>query len=86
MYALASCDYIVGPPSTFSLWASFYGQVPLCFLQKPDEPLALANFVDYFSHVAGKTVYRDNNGEQYVLINGARYGLVFPTEKSQLAL
>lgn len=86
MYALASCDYIVGPPSTFSLWASFYGQVPLCFLQKPDEPLALTNFVDYFSHVAGKTVYRDNNGEQYVLINGARYGLVFPTEKSQLAL
>jgi hypothetical protein len=86
MYALASCDYIVGPPSTFSLWASFYGQVPLCFLQKPDEFLALANFVDYFSHFAGKTVYRDNNGEQYVLINGARYGLVFPTEKSQLAL
>jgi len=86
MYALASCDYIVGPPSTFSLWASFYGQVPLCFLQKIDEPLALADFVDYFSQVSGKTVYRDNNGEQYVLINGARYGLVFPTEKSQLAL
>lgn len=86
MYALARCDYIVGPPSTFSLWASFYGQVPLCFLQRPDEPLALADFVDYYSHFAGKTVYQDHNGEQYVLINGARYGLVFPTKKSHLAL
>jgi hypothetical protein len=28
LYALASCDYIMGPPSTFSEWASFYGQVP----------------------------------------------------------
>ncbi len=29
MYALAGCDYILGPPSTFSMWASFYGQTPL---------------------------------------------------------
>jgi hypothetical protein len=28
VYALAECDYIVGPPSTYSEWASFYGQVP----------------------------------------------------------
>ncbi len=28
LYALASCDYIIGPPSTFSQWASFYGKVP----------------------------------------------------------
>jgi hypothetical protein len=86
MYSLAGCDYIVGPPSTFSLWASFYGQALLCFLQKPDESLTLENFVDYYSHFAGKIVHQDQNGEQYLLINGARYGLVFPTEKSQLAL
>jgi len=29
MYALAHCDYIVGPNSTFSQWASFWGNVPL---------------------------------------------------------
>jgi hypothetical protein len=29
LYALAACDYIVGPPSTFSQWASFYGRVPM---------------------------------------------------------
>lgn len=32
LYALSLCDRIVGPISTFSRWASFIGQVPLCFL------------------------------------------------------
>lgn len=27
MYALAGCDLILGPPSTFSSWAAFYGKV-----------------------------------------------------------
>lgn len=29
LYTLSLCDYIAGPPSTFSMWASFYGQKPL---------------------------------------------------------
>lgn len=29
MYALAQCDFIVGPNSSFSHWASFWGDVPL---------------------------------------------------------
>lgn len=29
LYSLAACDYIIGPPSTFSNWASFYGKVPI---------------------------------------------------------
>lgn len=29
MYLLAKCDYIIGPPSTYTMWASFYGKVPL---------------------------------------------------------
>jgi len=29
LYTLAACDYIMGPPSTFSGWASFYGGKPL---------------------------------------------------------
>ena len=47
MYALAACDYIIGPPSSFSGWASFYGQVPLYFitdLQKAFDGLVLAEF------------------------------------------
>ena len=29
LYSLAGCDYLIGPPSTYSMWASFYGQVVL---------------------------------------------------------
>jgi len=28
LYSLAACDYLVGPASTYSQWAAFYGQVP----------------------------------------------------------
>ena len=44
MYALAQCDYIVGPPSTFSAWASFYGEVPLHHFNDPDAELSLEAF------------------------------------------
>ena len=29
MYSLAGCDYLLGPESTYTRWASFYGRVPL---------------------------------------------------------
>ena len=31
--ALAKCDYIIGPLSTFSMWASFYGHKPLFIIR-----------------------------------------------------
>jgi hypothetical protein len=34
LYALAGCDYLIGPPSTFSGWASFYNQVPLYIMKQ----------------------------------------------------
>ncbi len=33
MYAFAACDFLIGPPSTYTAWASFYGSVPLYFLK-----------------------------------------------------
>lgn len=39
MYSLAGCDYIFGPPSTFSGWASYYGGVPLGVLDHPKRVL-----------------------------------------------
>lgn len=39
IYALAGCDYIFGPPSTYSQWASFYGNRPL--LQLPNRDVQL---------------------------------------------
>lgn len=44
MYALAKCDYILGPPSTYSMWASFYGEVPLYSVKNPLEALSLDKF------------------------------------------
>ncbi|GAA3926433.1 hypothetical protein [Hymenobacter algoricola] len=44
LYALASCDYVLGPPSSYSMWASFYGAVPLCHLHRPDQSVTLADF------------------------------------------
>jgi hypothetical protein len=44
MYALAQCDYLVGPPSTFSGWASFYGRVPAYLIEDPTREFTLADF------------------------------------------
>ena len=42
--ALARCDYIIGPKSTFSQWASFYGGKPLLQVCSNDDAVALENF------------------------------------------
>ena len=44
LYLLARCNYLVGPPSTFSGWAAFYGNVPLWTLKTPDDRIDLAGF------------------------------------------
>ena len=44
LYALSKCDYIIGPPSTFSMWASFYGNVPLRFVKNEKEQINLLDF------------------------------------------
>lgn len=44
MYALAACDYIMGPPSTFSGWASFFGDVPIYFIHDINDNVMLADF------------------------------------------
>jgi Glycosyl transferase family 11 len=41
---LSFCDYIIGPPSTFSMWASFYGQVPLCIIASKSQEISLSQF------------------------------------------
>lgn len=37
LYCLAACDYIMGPPSTFSLWASFYGNTPRYVMNRKEK-------------------------------------------------
>lgn len=44
MHALALCDSIIGPPSTFSQWASFAGRTPLCTLVSKEDLPRLERF------------------------------------------
>lgn len=44
LYSLAECDYLFGPPSTYSQWASFYGEVPLYKIFDPALALSLDAF------------------------------------------
>ena len=44
LYALSGCDYLIGPPSTFTSWASFYGSVPLCHVIHPDMAFTREDF------------------------------------------
>ncbi len=44
MYCLAKCNYIVGPPSTYTMWASYYGQVKLYMINDPGSPVSLSQF------------------------------------------
>jgi len=52
MYALAKCDYIVGAVSSYSQWASFYGNKPLYQLRSGTDRLELAKFrVSYLDDI-----------------------------------
>ena len=41
---LSKCDYIIGPPSTYSAWASFYGNVPLVHFQNINQEIKISDF------------------------------------------
>jgi hypothetical protein len=47
LYCLAECDYLIGPPSTYTMWASFYGQVPLATVTDAKAKLRLRDFRIY---------------------------------------
>lgn len=49
MYSMARCHYILGPPSTYSMWASVYGNVPLCKICDPVQEITLKDFAVHSS-------------------------------------
>jgi len=52
IYSLSGCDYIFGPPSTFSQWASFHGNKPLRHLHSRDASVSLDEFkVSYLAEI-----------------------------------
>lgn len=44
MYSFAQCDYLIGPPSTYTMWASFYGEVPLYIIEDISSAPRLEDF------------------------------------------
>ncbi|HOJ62856.1 MAG TPA: alpha-1,2-fucosyltransferase [Spirochaetota bacterium] len=44
IYRMASCDYIIGPVSTFNLWASYYGKKPHRYIKNSNEIIKLDDF------------------------------------------
>jgi hypothetical protein len=44
LYCLSQCDYIIGVPSSYSLWASFYGNTPLYHIDDVGHSIALEDF------------------------------------------
>ena len=54
LYTLSLCDRILGPWSTYSRWASFIGEVPLCFIKDKNQTFEDSDFsiVKDFYHFA----------------------------------
>ncbi len=48
LYALAHCDYIIGPPSTFSAWAAFWGEKPYFHVEHPKTHISIDSFSLFF--------------------------------------
>lgn len=60
LYTLSLCDRIIGPFSSYSRWASFIGEVPLCFTESKDQQFTEESFskiVDFFHFENGKEIY-----------------------------
>lgn len=52
LFALSACDRLIGPVSTFTQWASFYGNVPLYSLRDvDDQPIAESFAVSDLSEI-----------------------------------
>lgn len=58
LFALACCDYIIGPPSTFSTWASFMGNKPISFIFSTKDYLPDFHIV--------KSHYQYDNGKDII--------------------
>ena len=60
LYTLSKCNLIIGPFSSYSRWASFIGEVPLCFLESREQQFTKDSFskiVDYFHFENGKEIF-----------------------------
>jgi hypothetical protein len=43
-YLMSQCDYLIGPPSTFTMWASYIGNTRYYHLENESDQIQLENF------------------------------------------
>ncbi|MBK8635685.1 MAG: alpha-1,2-fucosyltransferase [Saprospiraceae bacterium] len=43
-YMMSKCDFLIGPPSTFTAWASYMGEVPLMYIEDPAKSFSMEDF------------------------------------------
>ena len=58
LHTLSLCDRIVGPWSTYSRWASFIGEVPLCFIKDKNQQFLDSSFsvvTDFYHFASGES-------------------------------
>lgn len=58
LHTLSLCDYIIGPWSTYSRWASFIGEVPLCFIKYKNQDILKEDFsvvTDFYNFQNGES-------------------------------
>lgn len=60
LYGLAYCDRLIGPPSTYGKWASFYGAVPRYEITDPEMPVRPESF-----RVASRLTHNPFDGDSY---------------------
>jgi len=43
-YLMSNCDFLIGPPSTFTLWPSYIGKVPFLHVKKQNQEIRIEDF------------------------------------------
>jgi len=46
-YLMSQCDFLLGPPSTFTAWASFIGTAKCCHIEDKEQELTLEMFRNF---------------------------------------
>ncbi|MEG4285815.1 alpha-1,2-fucosyltransferase [Microcoleus sp. A006_D1] len=64
IYVLSKCDYIVGPPSSYTMWAAFYGEKPLYMIRDVGKTINIKDFVQFYDWQEFFN-YRDNWNESF---------------------
>lgn len=70
LYALSRCDLIIGPPSSYSQWASFYGDVPLCLILSEKinvDKESFSKIVSFDLFENGKRIRLDEQKQEYFI-------------------